>query len=153
VLNHTSHSFNPSYTIEKSAGRVTPMGTTGQPDGGYIARVLAELGETGTMKTATLVAPGSLRIFVEGNTIDVDLATGQVRQEKVQRRPLLFEVNALHLNKPKGVWTWVADVYAAALLVVALTGLLMIGGRTKWRSLFLAGLGLLGPLLFVVLMV
>lgn len=150
VLNHTSHSFNPSYTIEKSVGHVTPWGAAGQPDGGYIARVLAEVGETGAMKTATLVAPGSLRIFVEGNTIDVDLSTGQVRQEKVQRRPGLFEVNALHLNKPKGTWTWVADVYAVALLVVALTGLFMIRGRTKWRGLLLTGTGLLVPLLFVV---
>lgn len=150
VLNHTSHSFNPSYTIEKSVGRVTPWSATGQPDGDYIARVLAEVGETGAMKTATLVAPSSLRIFVEGNTLDLDLATGQVRQEKVQRRPILFEVNALHLNKPKGTWTWVADVYAAALLVVAVTGLLMIRGRTKWRGLLLAGTGLLLPLLFAV---
>lgn len=150
VLNHTSHGFNPSYTIEKSAGRVTPWGAAGQPDGGYITRVLTELGETGALKTATLVAPGSLRIFVEGNTVDVDLLSGQFRQEKVQRRPILFEVNALHLNKPKGTWTWVADVYAAALLMVAITGLLMIRGRTRWRGLLLTGTGLLVPLLFVV---
>jgi len=150
VVNHTSHGFNPSYTIEKVGARVTAFGVAGTPDSLYISQVLRELGETAPLKNAAMLSPGSMRVFVEGNTIDVNLATGMVLQEKVNRRPLLFELNSLHLNKPKGLWTWLADIYAIALFLVALTGMLMIRGRTKWRGIILTGVGFLGPVLFMI---
>lgn len=150
VVNHTSHGFNPSYTIEKKTAEVSPLGPDAKPDAGYVTQVLEELGETAALKNVAMLAPGTVRIFVEGNTIDVHLASGKVLQEKVNRRSVLFEMNYLHLNKPKGLWTWLADIYAVALLLVALTGMLMIRGKTKWRGIILTGAGILGPILILV---
>jgi hypothetical protein len=78
------------------------------------------------------------------------LATGKVLQEKVARRPILFESNYLHLNKAKGVWTYIADAYAILLVVMAITGLLMIRGRTKVRGFILTGVGLAIPVIYLI---
>ena len=48
----------------------------------------------------------------------------------IRPRPVLHEMNQLHLNTPKGAWTWVADLYAVALLFVAATGLFVLKGKT-----------------------
>ncbi|MBP6630162.1 MAG: PepSY-associated TM helix domain-containing protein, partial [Kofleriaceae bacterium] len=54
----------------------------------------------------------------------------------------------------KGAWTYVADVFALALMVLAVTGLFMnkgargLGGRGKW---FVAG-GLAVPVAAIVYM-
>ena len=43
-------------------------------------------------------------------------------------------MNFLHLNQPKGLWTWVADVYAVALVFLAILGPLRPQGeeRSVW---------------------
>ena len=152
VVNHTSHGFNPSYTIEKTTAEVNLVKEGSQPDSAYVQQVLQELGETGTVKNVALLSPGVLRIFVEGNTLDINMASGKVLQEKVSRRPLLFELNYLHLNKAKGLWTWLADIYAIGLFLVALTGMLMIRSKSRWRGIILTGTGFLIPLLYLLIM-
>lgn len=150
VVNHISHQFNPSYTIETSEASVKPVSNNKEPDLTLVQDILSQLNEKGTFKNVAMLSPGNMRIFVEGNTIDVELATGTVVQEKVARRPLLFEVNYLHLNKAKGVWTYLADIYAVLLGLMAVTGFFMIRGRTKVRGFILTGLGLIVPLIYLV---
>lgn len=153
AVNHISPRFNPSYSIEKSSLYTPPLAAGAEPDMAYIRSVLAEAGETGSFKNAAFLSPGILRIFVDGNTLDVETATGQVTMEKIRRKPLLFEVNYLHLNKGKGAWTWLADIYGAAICLLAITGLLMIRGRKKSRGILLSLAGFIVPIayLFIVL--
>lgn len=152
AVNHISSSFNPSYTVEKSSGAGPPLPSGTKPDMEYIQSVLKAVGEDGHYKNAALVSPDTMRIFVEGNTIDIQLETGQLTMEKVRRKPLLFAVNYLHLNKAKGVWTWLADIYGIALIILALTGMLMIKGRQKARAILLTGLGFGIPILYLFIM-
>jgi hypothetical protein len=37
--------------------------------------------------------------------------------------------NWLHLNRGKKAWTYVADTYAGALLLLAISGMIMLPGR------------------------
>lgn len=149
VVNHISHSFNPSYTIEHSETTIEPVSKETKPDMALVDSILQQLGEKGAFKNVALLAPGKLRIFVEGNTIDVNLSNGEVKQEKVARRPILFKVNYLHLNKAKGIWTWIADGYAVLLVVLTITGFLMIRKNSRVRGLVLTGLGFVVPLVFL----
>jgi hypothetical protein len=59
-------------------------------------------------------------------------------------------MNQLHLNAPKGVWTIIADVYAIGLIVVALTGMFVLKGRTgiTGRGAWLVAAGILLPLAY-----
>jgi uncharacterized protein len=150
VLNHISHQFNPSYKIEKSETRIKPFPSDIETDMALVEDILSQLNEPGTFKNVAMLSPNNLRIFVEGNTIDVELATGNIKQEKVARRPLLFEVNYLHLNKSKGVWTYLADVYCILLGMLAITGFLMIRGKIKTRGLILTFLGFIIPIGFLI---
>ncbi len=70
--------------------------------------------------------------------------------EKVRRKPVLYEVSYLHLNKAKGLWTWFADIYGVGLCLLALTGMLMIRGRQKRRGIIMATAGFLFPLVYLL---
>lgn len=152
AVNHISSTFNPSYTIDKVSATGPPLLEGAQPDMDYILAVLRAVEEKGVYKNAALVSPGTMRIFVEGNTIDIQLKTGELTMEKVRRKPLLFALNYLHLNKAKGIWTWLADMYGIGLIFLALTGILMIRGQRKKRALLLTGLGFSIPLFYLLVM-
>jgi len=149
TLNHISPTFNPNYQIEKTTGSVSPLTQGTEPDMEYIQKILGELNETGKYKNGAFVSPGVLRVFVDGNTLDVNLNTGVVQMERVEKRPILYGINALHLNKAKGLWTGVADIYCIALFILALSGALMIRGGQKMRHLSLTSLGIIIPIAFL----
>ena len=151
AVNHITHQFNPSYSIEKKEVSVRPVAADAVPDMALVTDILGQLHENGKLKNVAMLTPGNLRIFVEENTIDVELVTGKVQQEKVKRRPLLFQVNYLHLNKPKGVWTYLADAYAILLGILAMTGMLMIRGKNKARGLILTFIGFLIPIAYLLI--
>ena len=89
----------------------------------------------------------------DDTVIYVELSTGGVLAESVSARALLREANFLHLNTPGKLWTYVADIYAAALLVLAITGLFVIKGRKgiTGRGAWLTGAGVLIPVIFLLL--
>ncbi len=140
AVNHVAD-WNPNYiirTVEHHVGEV-PEGTAA----GMATTVLDRLGIADEPTSVVRIGPGELRIFFEGRTLKVLLPGGRVLDETVRRRPVLFELNFLHLNHGKGIWTAIADLYAVALLTLALTGIFIIpgrkglGGRGRW--LLLAG--------------
>ena len=61
-------------------------------------------------------------------------------------------MNQMHLNTPKRIWTVVADVYAVALIVLAVTGMFVLKGRTgiKGRGAWLTSAGVLLPVAYWV---
>jgi hypothetical protein len=69
----------------------------------------------------------------------------------VKDRRVLKEANFLHLNQPKGLWTYVADLYAMALLVLAVTGMFVIKGSKgiTGRGAWLTGVGAVIPPVFL----
>ena len=73
--------------------------------------------------------------------------------EIVRERPLIRATNVLHLNEPKRLWTWVADVFAVALAVLALTGIFILKGRTgiTRRGAWLTAAGVAVPVVFLLL--
>ena len=100
-----------------------------------------------------LPSPGKFVLFLpEGGEVRLNLKTGLGTWTRVNKRAVIFESNVLHLNHIKGAWTYVADAFSAALILLAFTGLFMlkgpggITGRGKW----LAGAGALLPLGFIV---
>jgi hypothetical protein len=70
----------------------------------------------------------------ERDVLDYSPATGMAEHTLRRDRPLFRQVNFLHLNEPRGAWTFVADGYAAALLFLAVSGALIVRGRKGWRG-------------------
>lgn len=149
AVNHID-AWNPSYTVHHEVHELGPLEADGAEAVG--AEVLDRLAVDETPRAAIRVGD-QVKVFLEDRTLTIDPATGTVADEHVTPRALLYEVNYLHLNKGKGVWTWIADLYAVALLVLACTGIFIItgrkglGGRGRW--LLLAGIVI--PVVYLLL--
>ncbi|HRI08219.1 MAG TPA: hypothetical protein PKW35_10395 [Nannocystaceae bacterium] len=96
---------------------------------------------------------GNARGELAEATLHVRTDTGEVREEGQRPRFLLRVANWLHLNRGKKAWTYAADAYAAGLLALALTGMLMIPGRKGLvgRGALLVAAGVALPVLYVTL--
>jgi hypothetical protein len=83
----------------------------------------------------------------------VNPGTGRVVDEGQRPRLFLRIANWLHLNRGKKAWTYAADMYAAALLFLATSGMFMIAGRKGLlgRGAALVALGIAIPVVYVTL--
>jgi len=148
AVNHIED-WNSNYDVRRTQMEV---GALPAGDDGAATRIALDRLHIKEKPRATVrISAAQLRIFLENRTLTLEVPAGKVDDEQVERRPVFFQMNFLHLNHGKGLWTWLADVYAAALLLLALSGIVILrgprglGGRGKW--LVLAGLAI--PLLFL----
>lgn len=148
AVNHIAD-WNPNYRIVKSTTVLDSIPSDLKKDE-MVHFILNVIGETGTIKNSFRPSPTELEIFVEGNTIAVNYETKVVTQEKFNPRFLIKETNDLHLNKPKGVWTYLADIFAVALIFLAISGLFLVKGKNgiTQRGAWLTALGFLIPLVY-----
>ena len=132
AVNHIED-WNPSYTFAERGFDIGPL-PTGEP-AAMADAVIARLHlDRASVRGHFLETARELRVFLtDGQEARLDVTTGKGKLKLVARRPVLFQLNALHLNNLKGAWTYVADVFAVALIFLALTGMTMMKGD---RGLF-----------------
>jgi len=116
-----------------------------------VPEILQRVGEGRKLKNVFPSAPNELTVFIEGNTIKVDLINGDTIQDRYVPRGFLYEINFLHLNHPKKLWTGLADLYAVALALLALSGLFILRGKQglKGRGGILTIVGFIIPVFFL----
>lgn len=149
AVNHNSD-WNPSYKRSVSTWTIASPGHG--PTEQIAPQVLAQLALDEPVRNIWRATPNTLRVIIENGTIDVDLLTGRVRADRLEPRPVLRDLNFLHLNRAKGFWTWIADAYALILVILALSGLVLVKGRLglAGRGGVLLALGLLLPSAWIV---
>jgi len=152
AVNHVED-WNPNYSIHTSQVDLGPLPTGGGLDA--MEQFVKAAAGVGDHEVTGRRRPGENRFILflqEGGEVDVAVDTGQGRMKRVTTRPGLFEVNVLHLNHLKGVWTYVADAFAVLLAFLAVSGIVLLKGRTglmgrgKWFVLA----GLVIPIVFLV---
>lgn len=150
AVNHISD-WNPNYRIERVPAVIDTAPLKNLSAGEKVRDILSQLGETGKLKNSHTLNEQTLLIFVVNNNITVNLVTGEVMQEKSRPRKILYEMNFLHINHAKKLWTWVADLYAVGLGVLAVTGLFVLRGKRgiTGRGAWLTAIGILLPILFL----
>lgn len=148
AVNHMS-SWNPNY-IKAQEVRQIPAMDPSEPVETLIRKAQASLEPTGRFKSSYQPDDGTLQLFYEQATYSVDLSTGKVLIEANRPRPVLYALNQLHLNGPKRLWTVIADLYAAALILLALSGLFILKGpKGLWgRGIWFVGAGAAIPLVY-----
>ena len=150
ALNHIDK-WNPNYQIEKFTMKLVKAPAGGEPDETWVRDTCQFLNLKEKYKTFFQTSPNKLRIFLEDSIVDVNIPTLEATYEKAMERPFFSQINFLHLNKPKKLWTHVADLYALGLLFLAVSGIFMVRGnrgifgRGGWLTL----LGFLIPLAFI----
>ena len=92
-----------------------------------------------------------LKIFIKGgSSIIVETQTGDVFAEYLKKRAVFYEVNFLHYN-PNYWWMWFSDIFAAALIFLAITSLFMVKGKKgiSGRGGIYTALGIIIPIIFL----
>lgn len=143
AVNHRAD-WNPSYRMAKRALQIEPIQATERDE--MVRQARAALG-VGEPRNVFRPDPETLQLFFDRESFSIDLPTGAVIVDGIRPRPVLYEMNQLHLNTPKGAWTWIADLYAVALLFVAATGLFVLKGKTgiTGRGAWLTAIGIAIP--------
>lgn len=153
AVNHIED-WNPNYRFDERSVDVGPLpaGTLAEQE----AYVTSKLGiARASVRGHFAESLTDLRVFlVEGQEVRVDTRTGRGTHKSLSTRAVFFEVNALHLNNLKGIWTYVADVFALALMVLAITGLTMMKGDRglAGRGKYFVAAGLAIPVGFIIYM-
>ncbi|WP_163336203.1 PepSY-associated TM helix domain-containing protein [Desulfopila sp. IMCC35008] len=150
AVNHIAD-WNPNYRIERLQTQIDPAAVNDLGGLDQVQTILELLDEKGQLKNSHQVNDETLLIFVKHNNINVNLATGMVTQEKSIPRKILYEMNFLHINHAKKLWTWFADLYAVSLGLLAITGLFVLRGKKgiAGRGAWLTGAGILVPIFFL----
>lgn len=149
AVNHIQD-WNPNYRFAREERRFAPVPVG--PRDVMVSQIVERLGLPGSPKESFRSRPDQVELFYDGWSVKADVTAGTALVERPQERPVLFDVNFLHLNRPGGLWTWLADLYALMLAVLAATGMFVLRGRKglvgrgKW--LVLAGLAV--PVLFLL---
>lgn len=150
AVNHVDK-WNPNYKIERVKVKLEQAPLEGEPDERWIQNTIRFLNLNEPYKTSFQTSPNQIRIFLEKSVVDVNLRTLDATYEKAVERPFFYEINFLHLNKPKKQWTKIADAYALGLIYLAVSGLFMVKGergilgRGGWLTLA----GIIIPLVFL----
>lgn len=148
AVNHIGD-WNPNYRIERRTAEIGPRDDTDLDSPAAVGEILARLDLAPAYRTTFRPDTATLRIFLEDGTADVHLATGRTTVEIVRARSLIRAANVLHLNIPKRLWTWMADLYAVSLGLLAVTGLFVLKGKKgiTGRGAWLTAIGVALPLL------
>jgi hypothetical protein len=153
AVNHIED-WNPNYSLDQRAVDLGPL-----PAGTYAeqaAHVVATLRlDPAQVRGHFAETETTLRVYLDGGQeVFIDTTTGRGTVKTLSRRAVLFEVNALHLNNLKGVWTYVADVFALGLMVLAISGMFMMKGDRgiTGRGKYFLAAGLAVPVGFIIYM-
>ncbi len=148
AVNHVDD-WNPNYQIRKVPIQTAPLRHKNSVN--LVEIVLKNMNIAEKPESSFQPSPQELHIFFENKTLKLNLISGKGEWEVVERRPFLYEFNYLHLNHAKRLWTYFADLYALALLFLAISGLFVLKGKNglKGRGKWLTAIGFLIPLFFL----
>lgn len=148
AVNHI-HDWNPNYVVEQEELRFAPIEVADRAT--MVAQLVKRLDLAPNPVDAFRPTPEIVEIFYEDYSVRAEATRGIARVVRTTPRALFYDLNFLHLNTAKGWWTWVADLYAGLLALLALTGMFVIkgkkglGGRGKWW----VSAGLVVPIAFL----
>ncbi|OQY27207.1 MAG: hypothetical protein B6244_11385 [Candidatus Cloacimonetes bacterium 4572_55] len=151
AVNHID-SWNPSYRIEYVEHQIEPIREEIENKNDLAKVILSRLSVESTYKAAFRPDSETLEIFMEdGSTIRTKYRTGEVEREVVHNRAILHWFNFLHLNKAKKIWTWISDIYALSLAILATTGIFILKGKRgiTGRGAWLTAVGFIVPIFFL----
>lgn len=153
AMNHIDD-WDPSYIILRDELNVAPGTALGDLDEPAVRALFSDIMGKYDYKSHYYPNATTLKVFERLGSIVVDTETGRGFRERLVRKPLFYGANFLHYN-PIKYWTYFSDLYAVALIIMAVTGLVMrrrgngIGGLGGWLTL----IGAIVPFLYIAFLV
>jgi hypothetical protein len=152
ALNHLDD-WNPDYFVQTTHFRLPGNDVLADVSGEGLIRILRTVDEGLIYKSHYYPDKDHLKIFHKTGSLTMNITTGESVLEILKKRPVFREVNFLHYNKPKKLWTWFSDLFAVSLIFLAISGIFMIKGRKgiSGRGAWLITAGMIVPLTFLVI--
>jgi len=151
AINHIND-WNPSYVLETNSYDNVDVSKKLNKDD--VKAILKDFGIRNTYRKHYYPSGDRqiCKIFVKNGLVTIDLKTGTAKSEITQRRAIFHAVNWLHYN-PNTVWKWISDIFAGALIILAISGMFILKGKNglKWRGTILIIAGVLLPLIFLLM--
>jgi len=122
-------------------------------DRNTIEDILQITGERSNYKQFYFPDQEHIMIYLKGGHIIVNMDSGSIQVTKIRNRPFFREINYLHYNKPKKLWTWFSDLFALGLILIAISGLFLIKGKKSitGRGGILTIIGIIIPLILLII--
>ena len=151
AINHISD-WNPNYDIETAFYEISHPEDFNNANKETVLSLLALVGEEDHYRKHYYPREGLLKVFLDKGSLVLNTRTGDASIEKLRRRPIFFYMNYLHYN-PGSWWLWFSDIFAGALMLIAITGIAMNKGKKGLRGSggFYLALGIIIPLIFLFL--
>lgn len=149
ILNHRENWYPKDYVYNSKPFNLTIPTNTNQLTKSYLITATKELGKYDGHR----IRNGKLRVYFKGNIIlDADTKTGKGIVEYKRIVPIVGHTMILHKSTNQ-FWIWYSDIFGIAMLVIAITGVLIPAGKKGFnkRGWKLAVLGMLFPLLFLII--
>ncbi|MBC8342558.1 MAG: PepSY-associated TM helix domain-containing protein [Bacteroidetes bacterium] len=149
AINHLE-AWNPNYIIKLEDHAIEPIQKE-DVDKAFIENMLAQYDGDLSYKNHYFPRPDLMKVFIKGGIVIVNMDLGFVTIERTSKRPFFNQVNFLHYD-PKKWWTLFSDVFAVALVFMAISGLFILKGKNglKWRGTILTVAGLILPIVFLL---
>jgi hypothetical protein len=151
VLNHRDD-WNPDLTVVAWEEQIDPVASTKDFTKKEVEAMLDEFGVDNKYYSHFYPKEGQMKVFLKKGSMELDYASGEIQIEVIRRRYLIPALNWMHYN-PNSFWTWYSDIFAGALIVLAISGLLILRGKNgiKGRGWWLTLLGLGIPGAFLIM--
>ena len=149
ILNHRQDWYPMDYTYENKPFELKIPSEEKDLTKEYISSLTGEIGKYDGHR----VRNGKIRVYFKDNIIlDADAKTGKGTVEYKRKVPIVGHSMYLH-KSTNSFWVWYSDIFGIAMLVIAVTGVLIPLGKKgfRGRGWKLAVAGMLFPVLFLIL--
>ena len=151
ALNHIDD-WNPSYIIDNKEISIKETLNKEMLNRSKVISLLKTYAPEEKFKNYYFPDENTLKVFIKDGNVIIDISSGQGYIETSKRRPIFHPVNYLHYN-PKKWWTWISDIYAISLMLLAITGLFILKGKNgiTRRGAWLTVIGVIIPIIFLMI--
>ncbi len=150
ILNHRQDWYPMDYTYESEEVSVDLSQLSDEPSEEAVLKISEQWELQGAYRNHR-VRNNELRIFYnDGVLVNISMENGNGLLERTRKVPLVGHSMYLHKSTNKA-WIWYSDIFGAAMLLIAITGLFIPTGNKGFRNRGwkLMAVGLLFPLLFL----
>ncbi len=153
AINHADD-WNPDFYVEKQEVKLDLPKIKSEINEELVLKSLGKIDQAYGFLMIDHPSEEKIKIYFKNGSLLYDLKSGYGKLERVSRRPIFYEVNFMHRN-PGGLWTWVSDIFAFSLIVLAITGLFILKGKKgiKGRGKWLVGSGVILTIVFMFFLI
>lgn len=150
ALNHRKD-WNPHHVIIQEEIEISDIKGSSF-DKKKVIQILKSFDHEPVYKKHYIANNGLLKVFVENGMVIYNPLTGIADMELLEKRPVFYQINKLHIAGTKRIWVWVADIMSVLLIFVAVSGLFLLKGKNSitGRGLWYTLLGFAIPGIFLL---